>query len=282
VKAIFSYKTQSINASIKDVDGKKGIVTGYFAKFDNVDADGDIIRKGAFTKSIMETGPASTQPRIKHLLNHNTNQPLGALVTLSEDAYGLNYESQIGSHALGQDFIKMVESNLITEHSIGFQVMKRNQLQEYSEYMKTPDAGWFELTDLKLWEGSSLTAWGANQQTPITGLKSDKKEDVLQALVNRQKNLEKFCRNSTATDETIELLLIECKQLTQLIIENTKQVKINCPHCKKDTPDIESGMGYIKCINCGETFNSKTTSQPGIKNVEVLEALKQFTNSLKK
>jgi uncharacterized protein len=282
VKAIFSYKTQSINASIKDVDGKKGIVTGYFAKFDNVDADGDIIRKGAFTKSIIETGPASTQPRIKHLLNHNTNQPLGALVTLSEDAYGLNYESQIGSHALGQDFIKMVESNLITEHSIGFQVMKRNQLQEYSEYAKNPDMGMYELTDLKLWEGSSLTAWGANQQTPITGLKSEKKEDVLQNLVNRQKNLEKFCRNSTATDETIELLLIECKQLTQLIIENTKQVKINCPHCKKDTPDIESGMGYIKCINCGETFNSKTTSQPGIKNVEVLEALKSFTNSLKK
>jgi hypothetical protein len=247
---VFSYKTQSINATIKDVDGKKGIVTGYFAKFDNVDADGDIIRKGAFTKSIMETGPASTQPRIKHLLNHNTNQPLGVLTSLSEDSFGLNYESQIGSHALGQDFIKMVESDLITEHSIGFQVMKRNQLQEYSEYMKTPDAGWFELTDLKLWEGSSLTAWGANQQTPITGLKSEKKEDVLQSLVNRQKNLEKFCRNSTATDETIELLLIECKQLTQLIIENTKQ----------DEP----------------------TSQSGIKNVEVLEALKSFTNSLKK
>jgi hypothetical protein len=276
VKEVFSYKTQSINASIKDVDGVKGIVTGYFAKFDNVDADGDIIRKGAFTKSIMETGPASTQPRIKHLLNHNTSQPLGALINLSEDSFGLNYESQIGSHALGQDFIKMVESGLITEHSIGFQVMKRNQLQEYADYMKSPDLGMWELTDLKLWEGSSLTCWGANSKTPITGLKSEK--DNLQDLINRQKALEKFCRNSTATDETIELLLIECKQLTQLIIENTKQVK--CPHCSKNTPDVESGMGYIKCINCKETF-SNSTSQPGIKG-EVLEALKQFTNSLKK
>jgi len=249
VKAIFSYKTQIIPAAIKDVDGKKGIVTGYFAKFDNVDADGDIIRKGAFTKSILETGPASTQPRIKHLLNHNTNQPLGVILSLNEDSFGLNYESQIGSHALGQDFIKMVESDLITEHSIGFQVMKFNQIQDYQDYMKNPAMGMNELTDLKLWEGSSLTAWGANQQTPLTGLKSAK--DQLQELVNRQKNLEKFCRNSTATDETIELLLIECKQLTQLIIENTKQ--------------------------------GEPTPQPGIKKEsEVLEALKSFTNSLKK
>jgi hypothetical protein len=245
VKAIFSYKTQSINASVKDVDGKKGIVTGYFAKFDNVDADGDIIRKGAFTKSIMETGPASTQPRIKHLLNHNTNQPLGVLMSLSEDSFGLNYESQIGSHALGQDFIKMVESDLITEHSIGYQTMKFNQIQDYADYMKNPGAGMCELTDLKLWEGSSLTCWGANKDTPLTGLKTGSK-DELQALVNRQKNLEKFCRNSTATDETIELLLIECKQLTQLIIENTKQ--------------------------------DETTSQPGIKEDQELEYAKALTN----
>ena len=252
MKEIFSYKTQSINASIKDVDGKKGIVTGYFSKFDNVDADGDIVRKGAFTKSIMETGPASTQPRIKHLLNHNTNQPLGMLMTLSEDSFGLAYESQIGSHALGQDFIKMVESDLITEHSIGFQVMKFNQIQDYQDYMKNPELGMNELTDLKLWEGSSLTCWGSNDQTPLTGLKM-KKED-LQALFNRQKNLEKFCRNSTATDETIELLLIECKQLTQLIIENTEQ----------DKPTPQSGIN----------------KESEILNIYA-EALKSFTNSLK-
>lgn len=242
-----------VPASIKDVDGKQGIVTGYFAKFDNVDSDGDIIRKGAFAKSILETGPQSSQPRVKHLLNHNTNQPLGALTSLTEDAFGLNYESQIGSHTLGQDFIKMVESNLITEHSIGFQTMKRNQLQEYQDYMKNPALGMYELTDIKLWEGSSLTCWGANQNTPLTGMKSDKKETALQDLINRQKNLEKFCRSSTASDETIELLLIECKQLTQLIIENTEQVKI-------------------------------TTPQSGIKQIDegALDAIKLFTNSLKK
>lgn len=252
VKPIFLYKTGTIPAHIKDVDGKKGIISGYFASFNNVDSDGDIIRKGAFSKSILEWGPLSSQPRIKHLMNHNASQPLGKITELNEDQKGLSYESQIGTHTLGADFIKMVESDLITEHSIGYQTMKRNQLQDYEGYIRNPVGGWYELTDLKLYEGSSLTAWGANQNTPLTGLKNGKKDEVLQTLINRQKNLEKFCRNSTASDETIELLLIECKQLTQLIIENTEQVK-------------------------------DTTPQPRIDEVttDAFDAIKQFANSLK-
>ena len=229
VNELFSYKDHGLCASIKDIDGKKGIVSGYFAAFDNVDADGDIIRKGAFSKTIMEWGPQSTTPRIKHLQNHNSSQPLGKITSLAEDQKGLAYESQIGTHALGQDFIKMVDSGLISEHSIGFRTMKRNQLQDYDGYMKNPSGGWFELTDIKLYEGSSLTAWGANPNTPLTGMKEMNREDWVQQLINRQKNIDKFCRNSSATDETIELLLIENKQLTQLIIENTKQAKEATP-----------------------------------------------------
>lgn len=244
MKQLFLYKNGSVKAAIKDVDGKKGIVSGYFASFDNVDSDGDIIRKGAFAKSIMEWGPNSTQPRIKHLQNHNVSQPLGKITSLSEDTNGLNYESQIGSHTLGQDFIKMVESDLITEHSIGYQTMKQNQIQDFADFMKHPDLGWHELTDLRLWEGSSLTAWGSNQNTPLTAMKDGEKKDAIQSLMNRQKNLEKFCRNATASDETIELLLIECKQLTQLIIENTEQPKIDTPQ-----PKINGLLEGLKTFN---------------------------------
>lgn len=244
MKQIFLSKTYSLKASIKDVDGKKGIVTGYFASFDNVDSDGDIIEKGAFSKSIMESGPNSAQPRIKHLMNHNTSQPLGKIMTLNEDAAGLAYESQIGSHTLGTDFIKMVESGLITEHSIGYQTIKRNQLQDYEGYMKNPLGGWFKLTEVKLWEGSSLTSWGANSNTPLTGMKTEQKEEWFQLLINRQKNLEKFCRNSTATDETIDLLLLENKQLTQLIIDNTQPPKIST-----EPPKINEWAEAIKTFS---------------------------------
>ena len=223
--SLYLFKTNTLVASIKDADATKGIVTGYFASFNNVDSDGDIIRKGAFVKSIMETGPKSTRPRIKHLQNHNTSQPLGKLEELKEDEMGLYYESQVGTHTLGVDFIKMVESGLITEHSIGYRTMKRNQLQDYDGFIKNPAGGWFELTELQLWEGSSLTAWGANYNTPITGMKGKEKEDALQKLLNRQKSIETFCRSTTASDETIELLLLEGKQLTQIILDLNKSTQ---------------------------------------------------------
>ena len=215
---IYSYKGFNGKASISDADRKLGIVTGYFSHFNNVDGDGDIIKPGAFKKSIKENGPSSPLPRIKHLLNHNSSQPLGVLQSLKEDSTGLLYESQVGTHALGQDFIKMIESGLITEHSIGFQIMKRNQLQTYEQYLKNPNGGWYEITEVKLYEGSSLTAWGANPLTPLTSLKSKDSFDV-DLIVAQQKAIEKFCRNTDATDESIQTLLIHSKQLTQLLLD---------------------------------------------------------------
>lgn len=210
------------STSIKDVDGKKGIVTGYFAHFNNVDGDGDIIRRGAFSKTIRENGPDSSKPRVKHLQNHNPYQPIGKLMNLKEDDMGLAYESQVGTHSLGQDFIKMVESGLISEHSIGYKTIKKNQLQDWESYQKNPSGGWNELTEVKLWEGSSLTAWGANELTPITSLKSTDKQKIIDLYIQKSEALEKFCRNSNATDETIEMLLIHNKQITQLLIDATE------------------------------------------------------------
>lgn len=214
-----------LSAEIMDLSVKQGLVTGYFSKFNNVDSDGDIIRPGAFTKTIRENGPESTLPRIKHLMNHDPSLPLGVLKSLTEDSYGLLYESQIGSHEGGEDFIKMVESGLITEHSIGFKIIKRNQIQSYENYLKNPSAGQYEITEIKLFEGSSLTAWGANPLTPITSLKSINDIDLF---VAKHEAIEKFCRNSNATDETIQMLLLHNKQLAQLVIDmknNTEPLK---------------------------------------------------------
>jgi uncharacterized protein len=183
-------------ASIKDVDIKQGIVTGYAASFGTLDSDGDIIMPGAFTKTILEQGPGSTQPRIKHLLNHNTDQPLGLPLILKEDNTGLYYESKVGSNAIAVDFLKMVESGLITEHSIGYRTIKKT--------ITNPDADWrdqqTQLHELMLMEYSSLTAWGANQHTPLTGMKG------LKNVEERIENLIKATTNGTFTDTTFIFL----------------------------------------------------------------------------
>lgn len=274
MKDIYSYKDFTISEiQFKDVDGRKGIVTGYFADFNSLDSDGDVIMKGAFTKTIQATGPESAKPRIKHLLNHDPSKPLGVITVLKEDSKGLYYESKLGSHSLGMDFIKMVESNLITEHSIGYQTKKFNQVTSWEDY-KDGDIR-RELTELKLWEGSSLSAWGANSNTPLTGLKN---EIEINKLLNKAEAIEKFCRDTKATDETVETLLIYNKQLLQTItdltskqpdvsiVDDTSEIDevekkdklpetVDCPNCNKFTHNTQEEKGYIKCHRCDVTFS---------------------------
>jgi HK97 family phage prohead protease len=210
---IFAYKSFSGTLEFKDVDGKKGIVTGYFASFETKDSENDIIRKGAFQKSITEQGPKSSHPRIKHLYNHDPFKPLGVITELKEDSRGLYYESKIGTHSLGVEFLKMAESGLITEHSIGYIATKSTGRKGINRV----------ISEIKLKEGSSLSVDGVNPNTPLLSVKG---ELNLEYLAERQKTVENFCRKSDATDETIEMLLLHSRQLSQYIID----IKGTQPH----------------------------------------------------
>lgn len=211
-------------ASIKDMDMKEGIVTGYAASFGTLDADKDIIMPGAFSKTIKEQGPKSTQPRIKHLLNHNTSQPIGNPLSLMEDSKGLLYESKVGTNSIAVDFLKMVDSGLITEHSIGYSTVRKT--------ITNPDADWREQTtqlhELKLFEFSSLTAWGANQYTPLIGVKS------LKSVEDRIANLIKAMNGGTFTDTTFIFLQDELLFLQKAFKD------ITTPAAFAPEPDIEA------------------------------------------
>ena len=237
-----SLVSDSLRLQIKDVDGKKGIVTGYFSDFNSIDSDGDIIKPGAFQKSISQNGPQSSKPRIKHLLNHDSSKPLGVLEVLKEDTKGLYYESRLGTHSLGVDFIKMVDSGLISEHSIGFQTVKYNQLKPWNEWKQGEAAR--ELTEVKLYEGSSLTAWGANMNTPLTGLKTEQK---VRKINDRIDILIKSLRDGTFSDETFDLLEIELKQMQQAMIDmTTEPEQTTQPDEEKAVADIKQ---FLKTLN---------------------------------
>jgi len=224
-------------ASIKDMDMKEGIVTGYAASFGTLDADRDIIMPGAFAKTINEQGPKSTQPRIKHLLNHNTSQPIGNPLSLVEDAKGLYYESKIGTNSIAVDFLKMVDSGLITEHSIGFNTVRKT--------ITNPDADWREQTtqihEVKLYEFSSLTAWGANQFTPLIGVKS------LKTVEDRIENLIKAIDKGTFSDLTFTFLQHELLFLQKAFKDITTHAAV------APEPDFEA---QIK--EAFQLFNSKS------------------------
>lgn len=206
------YKIKTIEFPVKDVDMEGRTIVQAFTRYNVLDADGDVGRKGMFAKTWSEN-----HTRIKHLLNHDTTKPLGANQKFWDDNDYAYAKSKIGTHSLGDDFIKMADSGLITEASYGYKTMKESKSKEGNE-----------LLEVKQWEWSSLTAWGANQYTPIISLTKDQNKENEQKISNRIKALEKFCRNTTATDDTIELLLLEIKQLQQAFVDltNTTQPAI--------------------------------------------------------
>ena len=230
---MYNYKSHGME--VKDVDAKKCIVSGYFSAFGMVDSDGDIMMPGAFKRSIQDWGP-NGKGRIKHLLNHDPSKPLGKIMELEEDNYGLKYTSQIGTHSLGKDFVKMVESGLIAEHSIGFKILREQ---------KSDDAN--QIHEVMLFEGSSLTAWGANENTPMIGMKNMGTIENIQAQI---KSFEKFIRDSDVTDETIDLCLIKVKQLAQALeqMSSTEAVIATPLQQKEEEVPVESLISIINKI----------------------------------
>jgi HK97 family phage prohead protease len=181
---------------IEDIDEVKGIVTGYFSAFNNIDSDGDVIVSGSYKKTIAENGPQGRN-RIMHLLQHNPLMPLAKPMELMEDAKGLRFTSKITETSYGKDVIKLYAEGVFNEHSVGFEIIKADN-----------KAGYREIREIKLWEGSTVT-WGANPNTPIESMKSwDKPKS--------EEMLAKFCnilRNGDVSDESMIQLEIGLKQI---------------------------------------------------------------------
>lgn len=192
---IISYKS-ILNGSVKDVDIKKRVVTGYLSSFDTKDYDNDIIVKGAYKKSIDER-----KSNIFFLNQHDWKQPHGKFNVLSEESKGLYFESTpfVDGVSYSEDTLKLYDAGIIKEHSIGFQVVKSDFDTKDNVRM---------IKEIKLYEGSNVTL-GANANTPFTGMKSL----TLNEVNDQYKLITKAFRNGTFTDETFTLLEIALKQL---------------------------------------------------------------------
>ena len=192
---------KGLNQGFADSDMKQGVVSGYFAMFGNKDLDGDVIEQGAFSKTVMERGPQGKQ-LIKYLLDHDKNKVVAKITNLYEDEKGLRYEAKIGSHAAGQDFQKMIESELINQHSFGFRTIK----EQYDADSKAN-----LIKEVMMYEGSAVQFLGANPETTFIDLKSE------QDAFNYLERLEKFVKTSDATDETLEKLENQIKSLLDIL-----------------------------------------------------------------
>lgn len=174
-----------IKSNIVDLDGS-GIVTVAANAFGNIDSDRDVSMPGSFAKTIRDNFY-----RLKWFLNHDRTQLLGVPLEAKETPDFLqvrgqiNMKKQIGKDTY-EDYRLYAENGLSLEHSIGvdpvdFYLDKDNNVRKVREW--------------KWWEYSTLTSWGANENTPMLSMKG---MDLLPGLAWMELKMKK----GDYTDET--------------------------------------------------------------------------------
>lgn len=127
---------------------------GYASFFNNIDAYGDIIEKGAFRKTIAEN-----RNRIKVLWQHDTNEPIGIPEEMHEDDNGLYVKAKISMTDTGKKALTLIKDGVITEMSIGYDVVKDDYKMLGTKRVRM-------LKEVKLWEFSPVT-FAANDKAKI-------------------------------------------------------------------------------------------------------------------
>lgn len=151
-----------IKSNIQDLDGS-GIVTVAANAFNNIDADRDISMPGSFSKTIKDNFY-----RVKWFRNHDRNELVGVPLEAKETNEFLvvrgkiNMDKQLGRD-IYSDYKLFAEYGLSLEHSIGVDAIK--YLDDHENKVR-------KVTEWKWWEFSTLTSWGANENTPMLEMKS--------------------------------------------------------------------------------------------------------------
>lgn len=234
---------------VKDLDIPNRQVAVYLAHFDNMDSDNDIIKRGAFAKSILERGPESMSNRkIQYLRHHDWEHQIGKFVELSEDNTGLYAVGQLGRSTQGEDALKDYEDGIIREHSIGFQYL--SDKMRWIDDVNLEAQGYWEINEVKLFEGSAVT-FGANPETYVVSVpKGEEKTSIIEKITKELDVCIKALANGKGTDERLHNLEMKVKYLNSQLI-TLATIEPDPVHSIKTEPKIETydWNKVIKSIN---------------------------------
>jgi len=90
---------------------------GYAAVFDRPDRGGDVVRAGAFARSL-KRGAAS----VPLLWQHEAGRPIGRIAYLEEDRRGLRVIARLSESAAGREAAALLGEGALTGLSFGYRV----------------------------------------------------------------------------------------------------------------------------------------------------------------
>lgn len=144
---------KSVTFELKASKSKREI-EGYASTYEK-DLVGDVIQKGAFTKTIAERLPKN---QIKILWQHDQNRPIGRPIHMQEDSKGLYIVGRLTEGVKDADeAIALIQDGVVDTMSIGYDVIKDGLSEDgQTRYLK----------ELRLYEFSPVT-FPANPQANI-------------------------------------------------------------------------------------------------------------------
>ena len=104
----------------KEIDADDdGTFEGYASIFNNQDLGNDVIRKGAFLKTLGERNPKS----IKLLYQHKSDELIGVVDSLTEDSKGLYLKGRLAMGTQkGREVFELMKMGALDSMSIGYRL----------------------------------------------------------------------------------------------------------------------------------------------------------------
>lgn len=239
----YEKKHSTLGFEVKDVSNNTRQVKIVLSKMNVIDSDRDIILPGSFTKSIQERGPqANGNRKIAFLRYHDFEHQVGVFTEISEQGDELVAVGKLSTSDKGNNALEDYASGVIKEHSIGFNYIADKI--RFIEDSKLHPEGHFEITELKLWEGSGVT-FGANEHTPTLEVTKGNRVDVLARLNERMEIITKELYSGKGTDERFHTLAMQLKVLQSSFNELINIEPIEEPG--KPTPKtVTQDFNYLK------------------------------------
>jgi HK97 family phage prohead protease len=226
---MIEFKTFEVKGTL-NVEGE---ITGYGAIFDNVDRGGDVIKKGAFAKTISENGGS-----VIMVANHDQNKPIGRVTEMKEDATGLLFKGYLSKTDRAQEYKQLMKDGVVDSFSIGYAVVKGDR----------NDHGGRDLAELKLFEISPV-AIPMNPEAKLLEVKNISKEDNREETLERFENLAKTIgKKSMKLQNEAELLKLAelYKSVTQPLQVDTEPIV---------DPEVQANLDFLNALNDALTNN---------------------------
>ncbi len=150
-----------LECDYKEIDTEEdGSFEGYASVFNNKDLGNDVIKPGAFSKSVYDKKPK----QIKLLYQHKTDEPIGVIDKLEEDKRGLKIKGRLAMGTQkGKEVYELMKMGALDSMSIGYKLSPEDY--KYSDKLKKRT-----INNLDLMEVSMVT-FPMNPKAKVTKVK---------------------------------------------------------------------------------------------------------------